>query len=136
VGQKLGKFDKGGPLPKSMGRCADLYKEVEELYREMNAETEEVKARLSEIREHLIANLSKSDDTGAAGLRYRAQIKTDKKPTVRDWDKFYAYIYAKKRFDLLQRRISDKAALDILDEEGKLPGVERINVPKVSITKI
>lgn len=136
MSDKLEWYEKGASLPESPGRCADLYKEVEELYREMKAETDAVYARMSEIREHLIQTLSKSDDTGAAGLKYRVQVKTDEKPKPADWDKIYAYIAENDRFDLLQRRLSDRAVMDLMEGEGKVPGVERIHVPKLSITKI
>jgi len=133
---KLQWFEKGAELPDSMGRAADLYKEVEELYREMKSETDAVYARMSEIREYIIANLEKSDDTGAAGLKYRVQVKTDAKPKPVDWDKLYAYIMENERFDLLQRRLSDRAVMDLMEGEGNVPGVERIHVPKLSITKV
>lgn len=133
---KLQWYEKGAPLPDSPGRCADLYKEVEGLYRDMKSETDAVGDRMSEIKEHLIQTLSKSDDTGAAGLKYRVQVKTDAKPKPADWDAIYKYIAEHERFDLLQRRLSDRAVMDILDQEGKMPGIERIHVPKLSITKI
>jgi hypothetical protein len=129
-------YEPGGEIPESIGRRADLFKEVEELYRDMKAEVDEVYARMSEIRESIIADLSKSDDTGAAGLKYRVQVKTDTKPKVNDWDKVYEYIASKKRFDLLQKRLSDRAVMDIIEQEGKLAGVEKIHLPKLSITKI
>lgn len=133
---KLQWYEKGAPLPDSPGRCADLFKEVEALYRDMKSETDAVGDRMSEIKEHLIQTLSKSDDTGAAGLKYRVQVKSDAKPSAKDWDLIYKYIAEKDRFDLLQRRLSDRAVMDILDQEGKMPGVERVHVPKLSITKI
>lgn len=133
---KLQWYEKGAPLPDSPGRCADLFKEVEALYRDMKSETDAVGDRMGEIKEHLIQTLSKSDDTGAAGLKYRVQVKSDAKPSAKDWDLIYKYIAEKDRFDLLQRRLSDRAVMDILDQEGKMPGVERVHVPKLSITKI
>lgn len=129
-------YEKGGKIPEAVGRRADLYKEVEELYREMKAEVDEVYARLGEIRESIISDLSKSDDTGAAGLRYRVQVKTDTKPKVNDWDAVYEFIRKKKRFDLLQKRLSERAVMDILEQEGSMAGIERIHLPKLSITKI
>ncbi len=132
---KLKWYEKGAELPKSVGACADLFKEVESLYRDMKSETDDVYERLGEIREHIIANLSKSDDTGASGLKYRAQVKSEAKPKAADWDKIYAYITKHKRFDLLQRRLSEKAVMELYEAEG-MPGIERIHVKKVSITKI
>jgi len=136
MSSKLQWFEKGAPIPESIGRRADLIKEVEELYREMKAETDAVYALMSELRESIINDLSKSDDTGAAGLKYRVQVKTETKPKPADWDALYEYILKHERFDLLQRRLSDRAVMDLMEEEGKVPGVERIHLPKLSITKI
>lgn len=134
-------LDKGAPLPESIGRCADLYKEVQELRLAMDKEVERVKARETEIREHIINTLSKSDDTGAAGLRYRAQIVMKKSVRVSDeaggWGALHSWIRKNDRFDVLQKRLNSTAAADFLEAEGRpLPGCEVINAPDVSITKI
>jgi hypothetical protein len=95
----------GGPIPASIGRTADLYSDVRALRLTMEKEVEKVKARESELREYIIANLSKSDDTGAAGLRYRAQIVIKDVPRAMDWPKVHAFIQETGRFDLLQKRL-------------------------------
>lgn len=130
------KYQPGAPLPGSIGLCADLYAEVRELRLAMQKHVDEVKARESEIREHIIDNLSKSDDTGAAGKRYRAQVVTKLKPALRSWDDFTAFVKAAGRFDLLQKRINERAVLDMLEGGEAVPGVERFNAVDVSITKI
>lgn len=126
----------GAPLPGSIGLCADLYAEVRELRLAMQKHVDEVQAREREVREHIIANLSKSDDTGAAGKKYRAQIVTKLKPSLKDWDAFTAFVAKNQRFDLLQKRMSEKAVLDMLEEGESVPGIERFNAVDVSITKI
>lgn len=130
------KYQAGTPLPESVGLCADLYSEVRELRLEMQRHTDAVRARETEIREYIIANLSKSDDTGAAGKKYRAQIVTRQQATVRDWDSLWSYIHTHKRFDLLQKRVSDKAVKDMWEAGEAVPGVEKFNSVDVSITKI
>lgn len=134
-------IEKGAPLPDSIGRCADLYSEIRELRLAMDKEVERVKARETEIREHIINSLSKSDDTGAAGLRYRAQIVQKKSVRVSEeaggWGALWSWIRKNDRFDVLQKRLNDTAAKDFLEAEGRsLPGTEVVNVVDVSITKI
>ncbi len=127
----------GAPLPESIGRCADLYHDVRELRLSMDKEVAKVKARESEIQEHIINNLSKSSDTGAAGLRYRAQLTTERIPKLADWGVFCSWVRKLDRFDCIQKRIAEKAVADVIEQEGRvLPGLEMINVPKLSITKI
>lgn len=123
-------------LPESIGRCADLYHDVRELRLAMAKEVEAVEEFEKEVRQHIIDNLSKSDDTGAAGLRYRAQVLTKVKPTVSDWPALQAHILKTSNFDLVQKRISDKAVADRWEAGEAIPGVERFNSVDVSITKI
>lgn len=133
----------GGPLPQSLGGCADLLHDVRELRLQMEKEADTIKRRESEIKEHLITNLSKRDDTGSAGRRYRAQVKTTTKMRVATgdgqdgWGMLYAWIRQNDRFDMLQRRLSDKAVEDWVADNGQpLPGTEKFNAVDISITKI
>lgn len=129
-------LDVGGPMPQSMGRCADFYNDVRTLRLAMEKEMEAVKAREHQIREHIIANLSKSDDSGASGLKYRAQIVMKDVPRATDWAKVHEYIQKTGRFDLLQKRLGEKAVADTWESGVQIPGVECVHVPDVSITKI
>lgn len=123
-------------IPQSMGRVADLYHDVRELRLAMSKEVEEVEAFEKQVKQHLIDNLSKSDDTGAAGLRYRAQIVTKVEPTVSDWGSFHTYVATTGNFDLLQKRVASKAVKDRWEAGDEIPGVERFNAIDVSVTKI
>ena len=127
----------GSPMPASIGRCADLYSDVRTLRLSMAKEVEAMQARESEIKTYIIDNLSKSIDTGAAGLRYRAQIVTKRKFNISDWGILTSWIKKNDRFDMIQHRLSDTAAKDFEEVEGRtVPGTEAVNVPDVSITKI
>lgn len=129
----------GGPLPPSIGRCADLYSDVRSLRLAMEKEVKDVKDRESQIREHIISNLSKSakdGDSGASGLRFRAQIVTKEVPRAVDWTKIHAYVAEHNRFDLLQKRLGEKAVMDMIEDKQAIPGIEVVIVPDVSITKI
>lgn len=130
------EYTAGSPMPRSIGLCADLYAEVRELRLAMQKHTDAVQAREKEIREHIINNLSKSDDTGAAGKRYRAQITRKAVPAVADWQKVWDFVKKTSRFDLLQKRISDTAVKDMWESGSEVPGVERFHAVDVSITKL
>ncbi len=129
-------FEYGAPLPQTIGRCADLYAEVRKIRLAMEKQVAEVKKRETEIRDHIIDNLSKSDDTGAAGLRYRAQIVVKAVPKIADWGVLCSWVRKNNRFDLLQKRISETAIKDMWEERGNIPGIEKFNAVDVSITKI
>lgn len=131
------QLQKGAPLPDSIGRCADLLHDVRDLRLRMQKEVDAVAERESEVREHIINTLSSSADTGAAGLRYRAQIVKKTKFNIADWGVFCSFVRKNDRFDMLQKRLSEKAVADFVEQEKReIPGTERIMVPEVSITKI
>ncbi len=126
----------GAPLPTSVGLRADLYHEVRETRLLMEKETKPVKDLETAIQASIIADLDASDDTGAAGKRYRAQIKIKEASTVTDWPSFHNFILETGRFDLLQKRQAETAVMDMISSGEIPPGVEKINVKTVSITKI
>lgn len=131
-------YDAGDPIPENLGIVADHFKEVQALRLEMEKQCKEVKARETELNEHLIENLAvdEDDNTGASGLKYRAQITTSVKATVDDWEATYDYIAENDRFDILGKSVNQKAIGEIWDKGKKVPGVSKINVKKVSITKL
>ena len=133
----MNPFEKGSPMPASIGLCADLLFEVRELRLAMEKEVAPIKARETEIEDYIIANLSKSDDTGAAGKHHRAQIVTKRTYRVADWGILFSWIRKNDRFDLLQKRLSTKPVGEFEETEGRIvPGCEAINVVDVSLTKI
>lgn len=125
----------GKPLPKSLGQCADFYHEVKELRLAMTAEVAIVKARETEIQEHIIDTLPVGDK-GAIGQKYKAVVTSDEKPTADDWDKIYAYVKKRDRFDLLGKSLNAKAIQEMWDNDEKVPGVKVFHAKKLSITKI
>lgn len=124
-------------MPASIGRCADLYHDVRELRLAMEKEVEEIKAREIEVQEHIIRTISKSDDTGAAGLRYRAQVVAKPRPRIVEWGLLTSWIRKNDRFDVLQKRLADAAVMEWNEAEHRiLPGTEVILLPTLSVTKI
>lgn len=128
-------YEFGDPLPKTLGVCADHLKEVESLRLAMQKEVDAVKKRENELRDHIINNLSVSDDTGAVGKKYIAQIKTEDKPTVNDWEEFYDFIFAEDRPDMLQKRLNESAIKEMWEDDQKVPGIGKFIAKKLSVTK-
>lgn len=130
------RFEKGHPLPRSIGLCADEYHEVRDIRLAMEKDVEKVKERETELREHIIGTLSKSDDTGAAGRFYRAQVLSKDAYRATDWGQVQSYIQQTGRFDLLQKRLGEKAVAEMYAAGELPPGIEHLTVPDLSITKI
>lgn len=130
-------FTKGAELPTGIGALADLYAEVREQRLAMEKEAEGVKARETEIHNVILSALSESSDTGASGKKYRVQLVNKTRQHVKDWPSLFGFIRQYDLFDLLQKRLSDKAAAEFVETyKQPLPGVENVDVPTLSFNKI
>lgn len=138
---------KAPAIPPSIGRCADLFKDVQTLRRAMAKEVEEVEAFEKTLKAHMIDNLSRSEDSGASGLRYRAQRVEKDVPrvvgyvdgdedTAAGWHVLHEFIAKSGRFDLLQKRLGEKAVADMWAAGETIPGIGKFKVVDISITKI
>ena len=123
-------------VPKALGAAADLLFELRAKKAAAKRVVEEIEEQEGQVREYLINTLPKSESTGAVGKLAKAIIRTSPKPQVEDWDKFYAYIAKTKRWDLLQRRVGEKAVMDTWEAKKQIPGVKAITVVNVSVTKV
>jgi hypothetical protein len=128
----------GAPLPDNVGALADVLKEIKELRIGMDKQVDEVRRREREVEELIMTRLEDSGDTGAMGLRYKVQLVKKTKPKIADSDKFFAWVQQTGAFDMLQKRVAEKAVMDWSAENGDtLPdGLERIHIPSLSLTKI
>lgn len=129
---------KGTYLPKNLGEAADLLKDVQQLRLAMQRDVEAWDKYESAIEEHLIAQLDSRNEGGAAGQRYMAKVKVSTKPVIGEgkWPDFLQFVRTSGRFDLLQKRLSDKAVMDMVEQGETPPGVEKFNAKKISLTKL
>jgi hypothetical protein len=122
----------------NLGQVVDAYKELRDVRLAMEKETELVASAERRFKEHLVQSLSKSDEAGVFGLKYKAKHTTKRIPKVMDegWGKLYSFIQQTGRFDLLQRRLGDKAVMEMIEAGETVPGVETMLVSDISVTKV
>lgn len=131
------RYTKGGPLPSNIGAMADLYKDVETLRLSMQKAVDAVKEREVEIKGVILSALQESADTGAAGEKYRVQLVHKTRVNAKDWPALWAFIRQNDMFELLQKRLADKAVADLYEQYKQYPpGVEATEVPELSFNKI
>lgn len=128
-------------LPKTLAGCADALYEAQQTRYRLQKDLDALKELEGALREHLIENLPKSDATGVAGKVARATVKSDTVYSPKDWDAIHGYILANAKknpgvWAIMQKRLGSEA-LKEMDESGALPkGIERLQVPKLSLTKV
>ena len=84
----------------------------------------------------IIAVLYENDTYFAAGKRVRVKLNVTTKPVATDWSVIYDYMVEKDAMDLVQKRLNHAAINDRLEEGEEVPGIEFVEVTKLSIGKI
>ena len=125
-------------LPKKLAVCVDDLVVTRDARLALQKEIDNLQKIETQLKDHLINNLSKEDATGIAGKLARVTIVTKVVPQVNseDWDTFYAYVGKTKSWDMLQKRLSDTAIKARWDAKKEVPGVSRFTAVTVSINKV
>jgi hypothetical protein len=122
-------------FPSTLGACIDLLYKMREDRHAIEKKAEAIKIKEDELETHLLETFKKTDLEGAQGKRATAGVSMSTVPSVKDWDKVFAYIKKKGAFDLLQKRLSATAYRERLESKVAVPGVEPFNVVKLSLRK-
>lgn len=100
---------------------------------------EQVKAKAQEIEvaeNDLIDQMDAQSITKSTGAKATVSISVSVKPSVEDWDAFYAYIHRHKFYHLLERRPSVTGCRELFDTKGKVPGVVPFTQRKLNIRSV
>jgi hypothetical protein len=133
-------------LPKTLAGVVDALYNVREERLAHDRESTVLKKDEAQLREHLIAKLSKGEESGVQGQVAFAYVDNGTAFTVKDWDKFYAAIvkeYSAAKtpgakaaaFRYLNRAVSKEPMQEKWDNGETFPGVERIPIKKVNVSK-
>ncbi len=123
-------------VPKTLGACADALYDTRNARLVLQKQVDELAEREVTLKDHIIAELPKSQAGGIAGRLARVTLGKKIIPRVDDWDAFYKYILKTKDFSLLQRRTGDAAIAERWDAKKKVPGVDAFTIITVSINKV
>ena len=118
--------------PLSLEKRATLYRQVRDKRLEMKHEMEEMQSLETRLKDSLLEDIEV--DTGHIFGGYAFSVVSKEKPALDDWNDFIQGVVASGRYDMLQKRLADKAVTDTADWH-KLPGVKRIFVKSLSVTK-
>lgn len=123
-------------FPAKLGACVDMAYTLRAERLEIEKQAEEVKAKESALKDHIIATFSKADIDGAKGKVASASITRSVKGNVKDWPSVWGYIVDHDAYDLMERRLNNKAYRDRLAGGETIPGTEPFDVVSLSLTKI
>jgi hypothetical protein len=123
-------------FPAKLGSCVDLAYTLRAERLEIERQADEVKAKETLLKDHIINTFSKADIDGAKGKVASASITRSVKGNVTDWSQVYAFVAKKGAWDLMERRLNNKAYRDRLEAGEEIPGTESFDVVTLSLTKI
>ena len=84
---------------------------------------EEIKKDIDTQEYALLQDMEKQGIDKATGKLASVSVSETIKPSVEDWDMFYAFINKHKYFHLLERRPSVTGCRELFETKGKIPGV-------------
>lgn len=121
--------------PNNLGSQADSLYELRAKRLKLDREVKELKSQETQLQKEMIDALIDQSLTGARGNLATVSINPSTVGTVVDWSAVEKFIFEKKMFFLMQKRISIPAYLEALDKLGGVPGIEPIVKNKLSITR-
>lgn len=129
------RYVKGSEIPVGIGPKADEYMVVRDHRLALEKEARSVKDRETEIFNSIMSTLDESTETGGVGKMYRVQRVEKDVTNVKDWDAVWKHIQKTGDFNLLQKRLNDKAAKEMIEGGDALPGVAMEKVATLSFNK-
>jgi hypothetical protein len=121
--------------PNNLGSQADSLYELRAKRLTLEREVKELKSQETQLQKEMIDALIGQSLTGARGNLATVSINPATVGSVVDWSAVEKFVFEKKMFYLLQKRISNLAYLELLERSGGVPGIEPIVVNKLSITR-
>lgn len=131
---------KAKPAPKAApattGAVIDQLWTLRESKRAAEEEVKKFEGIIKEIEESLMTRLDAEGLDKATGRKASISISTSVVADVQDWEAFHTFIGKKKFFHLLQRRVSEPAYRELLDQGAKVPGVLPLSRKKLNLRSL
>jgi len=116
-----------------MGQLIDRLAKAREHVRDARAKLEAEEDIFRHLENDVLNALTDARLELASGSLATASITKTLVPTVKDWEKVEKYILKHKAFDLLQRRMSDKAWRLRYEDGEEVPGTTPFTVVRLNL---
>ena len=109
-----------GEMVKALREIRNKKRELDEKYRKKRAQLLEYEEVVSQA---IITAMSELGLDALSTPHGKVQRVVKETPFVTDWEKFHAYVLENGALDLLHKRLSQKVALERIEEGEEIPGV-------------
>lgn len=120
----------------TIGAKIDQLHDLRESKRELEEQVKQLQLKMSELENSLIEQMDKEGVSKSTGVAATVSISAITRPSVDDWDAFYAFIHRHKYYHLLERRPSSSGCNELLETKGKIPGVVPFTQRRLNVRSI
>ncbi len=119
---------------KPLGNLIDQLNTIRETKRKLQEKIDEQDAAYKALEEQLMGRLDAEGMDKATGKTATISVSSSTSFSIKDDDKFFAWMARTKNFQLMQRRISDPAAREVLEmKRGEIPGLEAFTKKRLNL---
>lgn len=119
--------------PPSLGALIDQMWTLRDKKRELEASIKGLDGEIANIESSLLEQMASQGVDKMSGVMATVSISTNTVAQVDDWGAFWAFIHKKKYDHLLQRRVSDPAYRELLEQGIKVPGVSPFSKQRLNL---
>lgn len=121
---------------KTIGAKIDKLHALREQKRALEENAKKIEQEIAALNTDLIAQMDQAGIVRSTGKMATVSISSTVKPSVEDWDAFYAFIHRNKYYHLLERRPSTLGCNELLETKDKIPGVVPFTQRKLNLRSI
>lgn len=92
-----------------------------EIKRAFEVQDDAIKATQEKVERALSMHMEQAGTTQLSGAQGTAYREVQRKFSCADWSTFWPWIKENDRFDMMQKRVGEKAVAEYLEETGELP---------------
>lgn len=123
-------------LTMTMGAKIDAMHALREQKRELEARVKTIEEQSKALEEELMEELKAQGVTASKGSKASCSISETISGNIVDDTKFFAFIKKTGYFHLLQRRVSDAAYRELLEQGKAVPGLEPFTKKRLNLRAI
>ena len=113
----------------------DLFCTIRNQRLDADKEAAALKKQETELKDEIIAHMEESGSYNAGGHVGAVERHVKPKASIKNWPEVYEFIKEHDAFDILYRRVNEKAITDRQELGEVVPGIEWFPVSTLSVSK-
>ena len=126
------------PKAPTLGGLVDEMWAKREAKRQLDDQAKVIETQLNELQDQLLERMQAEGIDKATGQHASVGVSTTVVANIKDWDDLCAYVKKTGHFHLFQRRISDPAFRELLEQPRSkgVPGLEPFSKTKLNLRSL